>query len=266
MGGVALFGLGALGGVLAARLVSAGQALAVFDPNPDALAAHRAACGADTIALDQADVRISCVTDEAADEALILGAGGWVATARAGTLVIDHTTTSPGFARRAAMALAERGAGYVDAPLSGGVGGARAGRLLAMLGGAGADCERAGAVLGAYCARQERFGDAGSGQAAKLANQLCIAGTLAGLDAAAGFARAVGLDVAQVFGALAAGSAHSAQMDQHAALLARADAHFGARFAWIARDLELARHAVGGAGSAGALAGWVIGRLNEAAA
>ncbi|MBL8382926.1 MAG: NAD(P)-dependent oxidoreductase [Burkholderiales bacterium] len=255
---VAMFGLGALGAVLAARLHAAGCALAAHDPRPAALAAHRSACGADTVRAAEAQVHVSCVTDESAAEQLYFAPGGWAESLRPGCLAIDHTTTGPAFARRAAAALAARGVGFVDAPLSGGVGGARAGRLLALLGGAAADRERAAPVLAAYCARQVAFGPAGSGQAAKLANQLCIAGTLAGLDAAAAFARANALDVGQLFAALAAGSASSAQMEQHAPMLAAADAAFGERFGWIAKDLALALESAAAAPPAAALAGWVL--------
>jgi 3-hydroxyisobutyrate dehydrogenase-like beta-hydroxyacid dehydrogenase len=181
-------------------------------------------------------------------------------------MVIDHTTTGPAFARRAAAFFATRGAGFVDAPLSGGVAGARAGRLLAMQGGDPAHCQAADGVLAAYCARTVRFGDAGAGQAAKLANQLCIAGTVRGLHEAAGFARACGLDPGLLFDALAAGSAHSTQMDQHAGALAAAAAPFGERFGWIAKDLSLAASEMAAAGGNSALADWLLaGMAREAA-
>jgi 3-hydroxyisobutyrate dehydrogenase-like beta-hydroxyacid dehydrogenase len=258
---VAWYGLGALGLPLALRLRQAGHTVAAVDPDPRALATWREAAGADRVTTGECAVAVTCVTDEAAAEVLYLGPDGLATRLSPGTLVIDHTTTSPGFARCLAARLAACEVGFVDAPLSGGVRGAHEGRMLAMLGGSSADQERAGVVLGAYCARMAPMGAAGCGQAAKLANQIAIAGTLAGLDAAERFARGIGLDVTTLFGALAAGSAHSAQMDQHAARLAASEESIGSRFGWVAKDLELARDAARAAGVGLPLADWLLPRL-----
>ncbi len=263
---IAFFGLGALGAVLAARLVAAGHRLAAFDPQPAALAAHHAACGPGLANAAACTVWISCVTDEAAAEALYFGVGGLIERLPGGALAIDHTTTGPGFARRLGAALAARALGFVDCPLSGGLGGARAGKLLALQGGVMADCNRAAAVLAAYCSRITRLGAAGSGQTAKLANQLAIAGTLRGLHEAARLARAGGLDVGTLLEALGAGSAHSAQMDQHAGALAEGERAFGARFGWIAKDLQLARAELRAVGADVGMAGWLLERIAAAEA
>jgi 3-hydroxyisobutyrate dehydrogenase-like beta-hydroxyacid dehydrogenase len=259
---VAFFGLGAFGAPLAMRLRQAGFRLAVHDPRADALAAHRALFGNDTSQECDASLWITCVTDEAAAAALYFDPGGLAQRMPAGSLALDHTTTSPAFARKAAQALALRGIGFVDSPLSGGVTGAQDGTLLAMLGGAPADCTRAATALTCYCRRIETFGAAGNGQAAKLANQMAIAGTLRGLFEAARFARATGLDVHQLFEALAAGSAHSAQMDQHAAALTARALTFGTQFGWIAKDLALARDELVSAGAESGMADWLLERLS----
>lgn len=258
---VAFFGLGALGAPLAARLFQAGFPLAVHDTDAKALAAHRRTFGADTAAADQASVWITCVTDEAAAEALYFGPDGLVSRIPPDGVALDHTTTSPAFARRAERALADRRAGFVDCPLSGGVAGARSGKLLAMQGGLRHDVERVAEVLAAYCQRVEWFGAAGNGQAAKLANQLAIAGTVRGLHEAARLARACRLDVGQLFAALAAGSAHSAQMDQHAGKLVAAGGGFGEQFGWIAKDLALARAELTAAGAEAGLAEWLVQQI-----
>jgi 3-hydroxyisobutyrate dehydrogenase-like beta-hydroxyacid dehydrogenase len=262
---LAFFGLGALGAPLAGRLRQSGYALAAHDSRPEALAAHRQACGPDGAVADQASVWITCVTDQAAADALYFGPGGLLSRMPAGSIAVDHTTTSPAFARRAERALAARGVGFVDCPLSGGVAGAQAGRLLAMQGGARACVDPVAGILAAYCQRVVWFGAAGSGQAAKLANQLAIAGTVRGLHEAARFARACGLDVGQLLGALAAGSAHSAQMDQHAAKLAASAAGFGAHFGWIAKDLALAQAEFGAAESDPGLARWLLQQIEAEA-
>lgn len=237
---VAFFGLGALGAPLAGHLAADGYAVQVHDPNPEALAQHLKRYPPSGLESEAPLIAITCVTDEAAAHALYFGPGRLVEKMPKDGLVIDHTTTSPAFARKAALALAERGAGLVDCPLSGGVGGAQNRCLLAMLGGAEADCARAQEVLRHYCQKMVSFGPAGNGQAAKLANQLAIAGTVRGLHEAARFARRSGLDPVTVFEALSAGSAQSAQMDQHATALTASDAAFSQRFGWINKDLELA--------------------------
>jgi 3-hydroxyisobutyrate dehydrogenase-like beta-hydroxyacid dehydrogenase len=262
---VAFFGLGALGAPLALHLHRAGYPLAVHDPRDEALELHRQACGSNTADARSATVWITCVTDEDAAEVLYLGAGGLADRMPAGSVAIDHTTTSPAFARRVGQALARRGVAYVDCPLSGGVAGARDGKLLAMQGGNQADAERVAALLGTYCRRIEWFGGTGSGQAAKLANQLAIAGTVRGLHEAARFARTCGLDPHRLFGALAAGSAHSAQMDQHAAKLVESDAPFAAQFGWITKDLVLAQAELLGAHANPGLAGWLLQELGVGA-
>ena len=258
---IAFFGLGALGAPLAAHLHAAGHLLAVVDPRAEAVAAHRRDCVSPVVEIVEAAIWITCVTDEAAAEALYFGPQGVAATLGQGSLVIDHTTTSPEFARRAARVLAERGVGFVDSPLSGGVGGARAGAMLAMQGGSEHDCHRAQQVLRAYCRQMTVFGPAGSGQVAKLANQLAIAGTVRGLHEAARLARHCGLDVGTLFGALAAGSAHSAQMDQHATALAGRDLPFGNQFGWIAKDLALAQSALRRSGVAPGMADWLLSTI-----
>lgn len=262
---VAFFGLGALGAPLAVRLRQAGFPLAVHDTNTQALASHRDKWGADTALAAEAAVWITCVTDEAAAESLYLGPDGLASRMPAGSVAIDHTTTSPAFARRAERALADRGVGFVDCPLSGGVAGARDGKLLSMQGGAPASASRVAGVLATYCRRVEWFGAAGCGQAAKLANQLAIAGTVRGLHEAARFARACQLDVGQLLGALADGSAHSVQMDQHAEKLVAASAGFGEQFGWIAKDLALAQSELAAAAADPGLADWLLQQMEAEA-
>jgi len=258
---IAFFGLGALGAPLAGRLHTAGYRLAVVDPRAEAVAAHRREYVSPVVEISEAAIWIICVTDEAAAEALYFGPQGIVAAIGQGGLAIDHTTTSPDFARRAARALSDRGVGFVDSPLSGGVGCARAGTMLAMQGGSEHDCQRAQQVLSVYCSQMTVFGPAGSGQLAKLANQLAIAGTVRGLHEAARLARHCGLDAGKLLGALAAGSAHSAQMDQHATALAERDLPFGVRFGWIAKDLALAQSALRSSGAVPGMADWLLSTI-----
>jgi 3-hydroxyisobutyrate dehydrogenase-like beta-hydroxyacid dehydrogenase len=254
MTSVLVCGLGRMGRAIARRLVSHRHRVTGHDPLPAALTAWTAHGGEaiDTTALPAAvhaaDAVITCVTDEAALRTLWAGEAAdgapLAAHLRAGTLVLDHTTTGIALARALAADMAARGVRWLDAPLSGGVAAAESGRLLAWVGGDGETLHAARPLLTAYCAQVQPLGPAGCGQAGKLANQLAIAGTNLGLATAAAFARAQGLEVAAWLQALAGGSAASAQRDQHAALLAeRPDAGAAALFPWLDKDLRLAHEA-----------------------
>ncbi|UUX95412.1 NAD(P)-dependent oxidoreductase [Aquabacterium sp. J223] len=254
MTSVLVCGLGTMGRPIAQRLRAAGHRVAGHDPLPAALAAW-ADHGGQAIdatalpaAVHAADVVITCVTDEAALRALWAGEAAdgapLAAHLRAGTLVVDHTTTGLALARALAADMAARGVRWLDAPLSGGVAAAEAGGLLALVGGGDEALHAALPLLTTYCARVQPLGPAGCGQAGKLANQLAIAGTNLGLATAAAFAQAQGLDVAAWLQALAGGSAASAQRDQHAGLLAeRPEAGAATLFPWLDKDLRLAQAA-----------------------
>jgi 3-hydroxyisobutyrate dehydrogenase len=235
---VTFVGLGAMGLPMAARLARSGVAVNGRDVDASRAATWWARPEAASHEIEEADAVIVCVTDEAASETVAKEA--LLPRLRAGALYVDHTTTSPAFARWLAGACAARGAGFVDAPLSGGVEGAQSGALVAMAGGSGADVARAQPLLRAYAARIVALGPAGSGQLAKLANQVAIAGTLRGLAEAVGLARAGGLDCAALLEALGAGTAASAQLARTRAVLAAPDFDFRTAFAWLGKDLDLA--------------------------
>lgn len=232
----AFFGLGAMGAPMAARLVATGMDVAPADADANALERWRSAHGGHAFGVAEASLVISCVTDEAALRGL---AAGVIDRLQPGALWIDHTTTAPRTARSLAEACARVGAAFVDAPVSGGPDGAAAGRLVAMAGGTHPDIARAKPPLAAYTARVVHLGPPGSGQLAKLANQVAIAGTVRGLAEAVALARAGGIDVAALLDALAGGTAASRQLER-----TREDwvagRSFEEAFAWLAKDLALA--------------------------
>jgi 3-hydroxyisobutyrate dehydrogenase len=233
---VAFVGLGAMGAPMAARLAGAGIGVAGFDRDAAAQARWRAAHAAEAFALDECECVITCVTDEAALTAL---APGLLEALPAGALWIDHTTTCAATAERLARDCAAADAHFVDAPVSGGPDGAAAGGLVVMAGGVDVDVARARPLLAAYAARVVHLGPPGSGQLAKLANQVAIAGTVRGLAEAVTLARAGGLDVAALLDALSGGTAASRQLERtRGAWLA--GAAFDEACAWLAKDLALA--------------------------
>jgi 3-hydroxyisobutyrate dehydrogenase-like beta-hydroxyacid dehydrogenase len=237
---VGFFGLGAMGYALAGRLARAGFPVAVADPDSERVDAWTRQFGEVAIHPVEAEFVVTCVTDEATVRSLALGATALVAHMRRGALLIDHTTTSPAFAAELAAAAAAHEVGFVDAPTSGGTEGAAAGTLSVMLGGEDDDVARARTVVNTYASRVVHFGRAGAGQLAKMANQVAIAGVVRGLAEAALLARAGRLDLAQLFDALAAGTANSVQLARTRAELAAQDFDFARTYGWLAKDLDLA--------------------------
>ena len=130
------------------------------------------------------DVTITMVIDTSAVEAVTLGPGGIVEGARAGTVVIDHSTIDPEGAQRIASALKTRDIEMLDAPVSGGAAVADAGALSIMVGGDEAVLERCRPVLASYGKTIVHIGPSGAGQIAKACNQICtIVNTLGAAEA-----------------------------------------------------------------------------------
>lgn len=247
---VAFLGLGVMGAPMAGHLARKGFAVTVWNRTParaDALRERLAAEGlAITVAATAAeaaqgqDVVLTCVGNDDDLAQVVLGEAGALAAMAPGALFVDHTTVSPAIARRIADAASERGLLALDAPVSGGQAGAENGKLAIMCGGSDAAMERARPVLEAYAARIVHVGDAGAGQATKAVNQICIAGTLAGLSEAVRFAHGAGLDMAKVLSAISGGAAQSWQMENRWPTMAAGEFDFGFAIDWMRKDLAIA--------------------------
>lgn len=157
----------------------------------------------------ESDVVVSCVSDGPDVEEVHLGPNGTVEGARPGTVVVDCSTVDPGVARRVAARLAEKGVSFLDAPVSGGQKGANEGTLSFFVGGEAAALERARPLLEAMGRRITHLGPSGAGQLGKATNQVIVAGTLAAVSEGMAFARAAGLPLEAIHGALTGGAANS---------------------------------------------------------
>lgn len=238
----AFLGLGVMGGPMAGHLAARGGDLTVYnrtaakaDAFTRANKARRAASPAE--AASGADIVIACLGDDPDVEAVL---GEVLPAAKRGALVVDHSTTSPDLARRLATAFAGKGAAFIDAPVSGGEAGARAGKLSVMCGGDGAAVERARPVLEAYSVRIVHVGPSGHGQLCKAVNQICIAGLLQGLAEGVHFAETAGLDIDRVLEAVSGGAARSWQMENRAKTMAEGSFDFGFAVDWMRKDLRIA--------------------------
>jgi 3-hydroxyisobutyrate dehydrogenase-like beta-hydroxyacid dehydrogenase len=181
-----------------------------------------------------------CVGNDDDVRSVVYGPDGVLAGAHSGSIVVDHTTASATLARELASACAKQGVGFIDAPVSGGQAGAENGQLSVMC---GADDEqvfdRAYPIIMSYAKICKRLGDAGSGQLAKMVNQICIAGVVQGLSEGLNLALAAGLDPDALVEVISQGAAGSWQMSNRANTMVRNEFNFGFAVEWMRKDLAI---------------------------
>jgi 3-hydroxyisobutyrate dehydrogenase-like beta-hydroxyacid dehydrogenase len=181
-------------------------------------------------------------------EQAVFGPGGVAAGAREGLLIVDMSSIDPAATRDFARRAEQHGLGWVDAPLSGGAPGARAGTLTLMLGGDAGDVARAQRVLGHVAATMTHLGGHGAGQLVKLLNQIAVGCQFAALAECAALTRAAGLDPAVVSSALQGGRADSAVLREFFVKFATLDLSPTGRVSNMVKDLETAREFARSAG------------------
>lgn len=244
-------GLGAMGAHMARNLHRQGLLAAAWNRTAARAAALAAetGCAAPATLADLAracDAVVLCVSADAdvldCVDALLPGA-------HAGLTVIDCSTVGADTAREAARRLATAGAGFLDAPVSGGVEGARDARLAIMVGGAAADFARMQPVLGAMGATVRHLGPTGFGQATKATNQIMCAGIIQAVAEAMAFAKAEGLPLAEVIDTLGKGAGSSWYFVNRAPNMVKGAYPAGFRVQLHAKDLRIcqamaARHGV----------------------
>jgi 3-hydroxyisobutyrate dehydrogenase len=238
---VAFAGLGVMGFPMAGHLAKAGHEVAVFNRSPGKAQAWVAANGgrAGMTAAEAAagaDVFILCVGN---DDDVRQVVGEALPALAAGAVVVDHTTTSAVVAREMAELAARSGRAFVDAPVSGGQAGAENGQLTIMCGGTAEAFAKADPVIDAYAKATKLMGPSGSGQLAKMVNQICIAGVVQGLAEGLHFAKRAGLDPQLVYDAISKGAAQSWQMDNRWKTMSDGKFDFGFAVDWMRKDLGL---------------------------
>jgi 3-hydroxyisobutyrate dehydrogenase len=247
---IAFLGLGVMGAPMAGHLARAGHTVTVYNrtrAKAEEWVARHAAEGLEVASAVTAfeaaqgqDVVLTCVGNDIDLSQVVLSEAGALAAMTAGTLLVDHSTVSPGLARRIAGEADKRGVLTLDAPVSGGQVGAENGKLSIMCGGSVQAMDGARGVLQTYAGRIVHIGENGCGQAAKAVNQVCIAGTLAGLSEGIRFAQAAGLDLERVFEAISGGAAQSWQMDSRWKTMTQGEFDFGFAIDWMRKDLDIA--------------------------
>ena len=250
---VGFIGLGIMGRPMVANLIAAGYAPTVWNRSRagvDACVELGATAATTPRAVAEAsDVLITIVTDSRdVEEVLIEGPGGdaeqaTIAGLSAGATVIDMSTISPVVTREIAERLSARGVQMLDAPVSGGDTGAKAGTLSIMVGGDAAALERCRPILEAMGKTITHCGPSGAGQTVKLCNQVAIAGALLGVCEALALAQKSGVDAERMLEAISAGAAGSWQLSNLGPRIAARDFAPGFMIRLMQKDLRLALEA-----------------------
>ncbi len=218
---VGFIGLGLMGFPMMERLLAAGHPVTVWNRSAEKVARAEAA-GAKTVATPAdvaraADIIITCVTDDSAVNDIVFGANGIASAATDQKVLVDCSTIRPAAARQMAERLrSEKGMAWIDAPVTGGVVGARAGKLVIMAGGEEAEIERVRPVMAAVSQSFKRMGPQGAGLVTKLCNQVIVACGKVVLSEMLLLAQNGGVDGAAIPDALRNGSADSTQLQREA--------------------------------------------------
>jgi len=204
---IGFIGLGNMGAPMAHNLLKAGHQLSVFDLNAAAVE-NLVGAGAlpvdspTAIAQGNAELIITMLPAAAHVKSVYLGENGLIAHSRPGVMLIDCSTIDPHSAREVAKAAAEHGNPMLDAPVSGGTGGAAAGTLTFMVGGSDADFDRAQPILAAMGKNIVHCGAAGNGQVAKVANNMLLGISMIGVAEAMALGVALGMDAKTLTGVI----------------------------------------------------------------
>jgi 3-hydroxyisobutyrate dehydrogenase len=245
MAKVAFLGLGVMGYPMSGHLKNkGGQDVTVYNRSgakSDKWVAQHGGKRASTprAAAEGQDFVMMCVGNDHDVREVALGADGAFAGMKKGTVFVDHTTASAEVARELYAEAKKRGFDFVDAPVSGGQAGAENGALTVMCGGEPEPFARAEKVIAAYARACNLMGSPGSGQLAKMVNQICIAGLVQGLAEGIHFGKKAGLDIEKLIATISKGAAQSWQMENRYKTMAAGKFDFGFAVDWMRKDLSI---------------------------
>jgi len=242
---VAFIGLGVMGYPMAGHLQSSGFDVCVYNRTTEkaeqwvnefggslALTPKEAATGC--------DIAFSCVGNDNDVRQVILGDDGVMAGLSSGTILVDHTTASAELARDLDSLAKLQNKHFIDAPVSGGQAGAENGALTIMVGGEPEVFEQVKPVMEAYARFSQLMGKVGSGQLAKMVNQICFVNAVQGLAEGLNFAQKAGLDTDKLIETISKGAAGSWQMDNRGKTMCAREFDFGFAVDWVRKDLAMA--------------------------
>ncbi|MHB1123910.1 MAG: NAD(P)-dependent oxidoreductase [Ramlibacter sp.] len=241
---VAFLGLGVMGFPMAGHLALAGHDVTVYNRSAAKAQAWTGefkgrSAPTPKAAAEGCDFVFSCVGNDDDLRSVVLGPDGAFAGMKRGAVLVDHTTASANVARELFAQAQRHGVQFVDAPVSGGQAGAQNGMLTVMCGGDAAAFAAAKPVAMAFSRAFTLLGAAGSGQLAKMVNQIAIAGLVQGLSEAIAFGQKAGLDMLQVLEVIGKGAAQSWQMDNRGKTMIEGKFDYGFAVDWMRKDLGL---------------------------
>ena len=191
-------------------------------------------------AVKDAEYIFTCVGNDNDLREVTFGDNGAFKTIKKGTIFIDNTTASATIAREIYEYAKKNGFGSLDAPVSGGQAGAENGALTVMIGGDQADFDKAKDKIDCYSKKMKLLGKAGSGQLAKMVNQICIGGLVQALSEAINFGMKAGLNMEDVIEVISKGAAQSWQMENRYKTMIDDKFEFGFAVDWMRKDLKIA--------------------------
>ena len=242
---VAFIGLGVMGYPMAGYISKGGHNVTVFNrtkSKAEKWIKEYNGKMADTPAeaAKDAEYIFTCVGNDNDLKEVTFGENGVFKTIKKGAVYIDNTTASATIAREIHAYAKKNGFGALDAPVSGGQAGAENGALTVMIGGDQADFDKAKDKIDCYSKKMKLLGNAGSGQLAKMVNQICIAGLVQGLSEAINFGMKAGLNMEDVIEVISKGAAQSWQMENRYKTMIDDKFDFGFAVDWMRKDLKIA--------------------------
>ncbi len=242
---VAFIGLGVMGYPMAGYISKAGHKVTVYNrttAKADKWLAEHKGFKAETPskAAENADFIFTCVGNDNDLREVTFGDNGIFKTIKKGSIYIDNTTASATIAREIYDYAKKNGFGSLDAPVSGGQAGAENGALTVMIGGDQKDFDKAKDKIDCYSKKMKLLGKAGSGQLAKMVNQICIAGLVQGLSEGINFGMKAGLNMEDVIEVISKGAAQSWQMENRYKTMIDDKFDFGFAVDWMRKDLKIA--------------------------
>ena len=242
---VAFIGLGVMGYPMAGYISKAGHNVTVFNRTTakaekwvNEYKGKMAETPAE--AAKDAEYIFTCVGNDNDLREVTFGDKGAFKTIQKGAIYIDNTTASATIAREIYDYAKKNGFGSLDAPVSGGQAGAENGALTVMIGGDQADFDKAKDKIDCYSKKMKLLGNAGSGQLAKMVNQICIAGLVQGLSEGINFGMKAGLNMEDVIEVISKGAAQSWQMENRYKTMIDDKFDFGFAVDWMRKDLKIA--------------------------
>lgn len=242
---VAFIGLGVMGYPMAGHLQKSGHQVCVYNRTQAKAEQWAAEFGGEyastpKLAAQGCDIAFVCVGNDDDVRQVVLGDDGALAGLNADDILVDHTTASAELARELNGQAQSQGKHFIDAPVSGGQAGAENGVLTIMCGGEQVTFDRVEPVMAAYGQFSQLMGATGSGQLAKMVNQICFVNTVQGLAEGLNFAQKAGLDTEKLLATISKGAAGSWQMDNRGKTMCAREFDFGFAVDWLRKDLGMA--------------------------